>query len=583
MKNLDFLSSAVALTALLGFPALQLKAQSEWTNPQLWSEQVNDATSLNIPVKDTVIIEGFDESELSMTKYSVTKGNHDFFYPSETGIKGASSSKAIRIYPGTALDIYIDKEVFGPLFGSWNMMMRYAVQNVNKADVLSTVIESAAVSGTFENSVYTPSANNSSYGFSDKKGSTGTSYYVFRKVEVTKISLSIVKKSGSSANGYYCIDNISVVAKLPPYTRLNGEGNWNDYKNWSHFIPQGKRNALVQGPVSVDSRASCNQLIAYQSDIRVTGNGKLAVKQFTAVYPFALKGKWFFVSFPFDVYKSGIDERFTLGDASTVTSGGVNNVLYVMEYDSHRRVAESQTASEWKSIGLQDITDDEPVMRKGKGYLVALDETADVQELCFTSARGAGLEYVPESVVPIEADDLQGGKAEDNGWILCGNPYPSALSLQDIQPNPDLDGYVYVYDGARYQPYAIGSSYQLPPFSAFFVKAARTTELSMVQQEHTDNLLLRSAGLPYAGKMSGPQPTAVERIGVPFSYRLVNGKIELNGVKGTGHLSVYDMGGKEVQRHTLGDGYNLVPLPDKLGIHVIHIETDEGTERIKYK
>lgn len=582
MKNLNIFSLVMTILTFSSILSKQILAQSVWINPLSWDEKVNDAAA-NAPTKDTLLVESFDEDELSMLDYSVTKGKYDFFYPADEGIKGASASKSIRIYPGTTLEINIDKSIFDPFSGSWEVIMNYAVQKVNKADVLNSTIEYEASTTPWSEKVLTPSANGISYGFSDKKGSSGLSFFKFRKIKTTKIKLDVAKTASSSSTGYYCIDNLMVRLDLPLYTKLNQEGDWNDYKNWSHLIPQGKRNALVKGYVSVDKQASCNQLITFQPNIQVTGKGKLNVNQFTVIYPFESKGKWFFVSFPFDVYKGGIDERFILGDESTVTTGGVNNILYVMEYDSHYRSTNTQNASEWKCIDLQNMTDDKPVLYKGKGYLMALDETADIQELCFSSPEKTKMSYVSESSLPILADELQGGKADDNGWVLCGNPYPSSLSLQDILPNADLDGNIYVYDGSKYQPYEIGSLYQLPPFSAFFVKAKRTTELTMLQKEHTDEQLLRSAGMPCSSRADGPQVTATEKIVSPLRYRLMDGKIEIPELKGDGRLVVYDLFGKKIQQNRLIGGYNLITLPLAKGIYIIQIETEKEIERIKYK
>ena len=171
MKSLNFLSLAVVLMLLSSFTVLQVKAQSEWTDPLSWEKNVNDV-KLNVPVKQTLLIEGFDDSELSLTRYEVTKGKHDFFYPNEVGIKGASASKSIRLYPGTALDIYIDKNMFDPFSNKWDLRMTYAVHDVNKADVFKYSLESAEVEGLHESTILKPSANHTSYDFSQKKGTS---------------------------------------------------------------------------------------------------------------------------------------------------------------------------------------------------------------------------------------------------------------------------------------------------------------------------------------------------------------------------------------------------------------------------
>lgn len=54
MKSLNFLSLAVVLMLLSSFTVLQVKAQSEWTDPLSWDKNVNDV-QLNVPVKQTLL------------------------------------------------------------------------------------------------------------------------------------------------------------------------------------------------------------------------------------------------------------------------------------------------------------------------------------------------------------------------------------------------------------------------------------------------------------------------------------------------------------------------------------------------
>ena len=96
--------------------------------------------------------------------------------------------------------------------------------------------------------------------------------------------------------------------------------------------------------------------------------------------------------------------------------------------------------------------------------------------------------------VPLEANTLQGGDEANNGWILCGNPYPSAVSLQEILPNPDLDGHVYFYNGQDYEAYPIDSDYAIPAGSTFFVKAVQDTELLFQRKEEFAGNALQNGG-----------------------------------------------------------------------------------------
>ncbi|MCD7913817.1 MAG: hypothetical protein LUG96_00205 [Tannerellaceae bacterium] len=92
------------------------------------------------------------------------------------------------------------------------------------------------------------------------------------------------------------------------------------------------------------------------------------------------KGKWYFVSFPFDVYMDGIDKDFELKDDQPNAGG---NFLYILFYDGIKRSMQNRSTGNWEIIST--MNGNQPVFEKGKGYLIAIDEKATKNTLVFSS------------------------------------------------------------------------------------------------------------------------------------------------------------------------------------------------------
>ena len=304
----------------------------------------------------------------------------------------------------------------------------------------------------------------------------------------------------------------------------------------------------------------------------------------TTLHTFAEKGKWYFVSFPHDVSLAGIDARFQLGDASTVTTEPVNNILYIQTYDGRGRAENNRSDGNWTVLSADAFSPEDILLEKGKGYLMAIDETADIQTLSFSSPANNSQTFRETMSVPLEANTLQGGDEENNGWILCGNPYPSAVSLQEILPNPDLDGHVYLYNGQDYEAYPIDSDYAIPAGSAFFVKAVQDTELLFQRKEDTaSSVILQHAALPYQGKEPGsPSITQAIKPSCKIQYTIRAGKIHIQNSQ-TGELIVYTVLGKEVKRMRLLEGEGEYALPQSAGMYFLRIISGTQTETVKIK
>ena len=107
-------------------------AQSKWTNPEDWETLVsNKRENPTEAVKDTIFLQGFDEEEYNILDYTVT-GKHDFFYPKEEGIRGASDSRAIRLYPGSTLSFNFESLPYDKTASKRSEInIPFAVQHVN--------------------------------------------------------------------------------------------------------------------------------------------------------------------------------------------------------------------------------------------------------------------------------------------------------------------------------------------------------------------------------------------------------------------------------------------------------------------
>lgn len=137
--------------------------------PSSWETMVKDSL-LNPISEDTLLIEGFDEREISLTSNITATGKHDWFYPKEENIRGASDTKAIRLYPGASVEIEFDPAIFDQITTKWMMLLNYAAQNVNKADKLDCTYRTMIYPNQLPTTdVKYPKEDNLSLSFSDMK------------------------------------------------------------------------------------------------------------------------------------------------------------------------------------------------------------------------------------------------------------------------------------------------------------------------------------------------------------------------------------------------------------------------------
>lgn len=574
-KNIPFQAILIAIVQwVFNSP---MSAQSEWLSPLQWKSLVQDPQK-NLIIRDTVLYQSFDSDNPLSINYTVS-GKYDFFYPREEGIKGASDSRAIRLYPGSTLTI--DTLIY-PALKMAEIHIPFAFQHVNKEEDIYFTTYFYSGNTEVDAHPYTVISNDCSRYFREVYAGRQC-FYRGRRSAPYRLQIKVTKPT-SVSDGYYCIDSLFLVGNIEQYSLLQQSGTWHDHSLWSHAYTSLRRVALIDADVRINQVAECLHLINNQKEIRIQPEGVLHTRQMTTLHTFAEKGKWYFVSFPHDVSLAGIDARFQLGDASTVTTEPVNNILYIQTYDGRRRAENNCSDGNWTVLSADAFSPEDILLEKGKGYLMAIDEAADIQTLSFSSPANNSQTFRETLSVPLEANTLQGGDEANNGWILCGNPYPSAVSLQEILPNPDLDGYVYLYNGQDYEAYPIDSDYAIPAGSAFFVKAVQDTELLFQRKEDTaSSVILQHAALPYQGKEPGsPSITQTIKPSCKIQYTIRAGKIHIQNSQ-AGELIVYTVLGKEVKRMRLLDGEGEYALPQSAGMYFLRIISGTQTETVKIK
>lgn len=574
-KNIPFQAILIAIVQwVFNSP---MSAQSEWLSPLQWKSLVQDPHK-NLIIRDTVLYQSFDSDNPLSINYTVS-GKYDFFYPQEAGIQGASDSRAIRLYPGSTLTI--DTLIY-PALKMAEIHIPFAFQHVNKEEDIYFTTFFYSGDTEFDAHPYTVISKDCSRYFREIYVGRQC-FYRGRRSDPYRLQIKVTKPT-SASEGYYCIDSLFLVGNIEQYSLLQQSGTWHDHSLWSHDYTSLRRVALINADVRIDQAAECLHLINNQKEIQIQPEGVLHTRQMTTLHTFAEKGKWYFVSFPHDVSLNGIDTRFQLGDASTITTEPVNNILYIQAYDGRRRAENNRADGNWTVLSADTFSPDDILLEKGKGYLMAIDETADIQTLSFSSPENGSLIYQENTSIDLEANTLQGSDEAHNGWILCGNPYPSTVSLQEILPNPDLDGHVYLYNGQDYEAYPIGSDYAIPAGCAFFVKAAQDTELLFQKKEDTaSSVILQHTALPYQGKEPGSLSiTQAIKPSCKIQYTIRTGKIRIMASQ-AGELIVYTVLGKEVKRMRLLEGEGEYALPQPSGIYFLIITSGSQTETIKIK
>lgn len=562
----------IPLCAMLFLSSSSLMAQVD--NPGNWGEFVNSDD--NVLKRDTFVMQTFKDSPIDNWNFKHLNGSLNYFDTKDSGIENASGRRTLKLVPGDKIqfdDFDIDLSYYT---GYPQILCTFAAQNVNMGEELMV---SAIKTSEYKNRVFLEIPNNNySIGFRKKTSTSNDevkgSYFAFT-LPAKEITIEIAQ-SDNPSEGFYCIDSIYGSGSIQSHSLFTSTGNWTNKSNWSHLPALRNRNALIQGKAIVDESIKCNE-IHLDGEIEIINSGELAANKMTIHKKFPEKGKWYFVSFPFDVYSNCVGSNLQQGDETTMSSG---NYFYVCRYNSESRAQNGISASNWKVVNIK--SDSELLFEKGKGYLVALDEGATYNNMYVSSTEDESLLLTSNNIISISADNAQSGKDENNGWILCGNPLTSALKLSDIKTNGNTDGNIYVYDGEKYQPYSIGSDYSIPAGEAFFVKANGNTEINIESSGNSALKMISSSPVSvFNGNEPVTSPVSIESVKT-IEIRIEGNKIVLPPSNNSKVIDIYDISGKAIQREILSGEQTSYYLPQHKGILIIKIEFDNKVEVLKH-
>lgn len=540
--------------------------QAQVSNPSSWQNFVN--SNENVMVSDTFRLQTFGDSEWDNWEYTtsgkatVSPEDHTLELPVRSN--AAFTSYSLSIYNKVEIHTYIKARNL-----TSKKKLIFQTFREGKTESINVPLENLLQDG-------------------------------YQVNHITKNPSLLTIQTGQPGNPETCsfiLDSIYATGNIPTYSLFTGTGNWNDTTRWSHLPPLRHRNALINGNVNIaadtycnnatisagdliispQSRLTLNNLDLYGTEATIHSNGEINISNCITLHKtFDKAGKWYFISFPFDVYPTGIDPRFAQKDA-TPNDGG--NYFYVQSYNGDKRASANQSAGNWEVVPIRSIG--VPLFEKNKGYLIALDEKAADRTLSFSSQPGD----IPEDfartgllAVPIESS-MTSENQENYGWYLCGNPLPAPLVLSQIEKNIALDGKVYIYDGRGYKSYSLDSNYALPPFSAFFVKTSAPTEIKVVSDQaptkatniiQTDFPLVLKENEPCQSSQSSGLDTSATG---DILFRIKDRSIYLENVPETGLLRLVNMTGNCVLQRKIQEGSQTIPFTCEPGIYILQIRS----------
>lgn len=557
----------IPLCAMLFLSSSSLMAQID--NPDKWGEFVNSDD--NVLKRDTFLLQTFSNPDKDNWGYSMTNGEGNLIDVEVLGIENATSQMALQLFPGEG---FVVDSYSNGIHQNAYVYLSFAMKNINTNE--SFELTATNSTDTVESKIITRNAPSNDYNcnfneqiYSDKYSKIGYNG------NFTDLSIQINGEKRND-NSYYLIDYLCAYGNIQSHSLFTSTGNWNNKGNWSHLPALRNRNALIQGKAIVDESIKCNE-IHLDGEIEIINDGELAANKMTIHKEFPEKGKWYFVSFPFDVYSNCVGSNLQQGDKTTMGSG---NYFYVRKYNSESRAQNGISDNNWEVVSIK--SDNELLFEKGKGYLVALDEGATYNNMYVSSTEDESLLLTSNNIISISADNAQSGKGENNGWILCGNPLTSALKLSDIKTNGNTDGNIYVYDGEKYQPYSIGSDYSIPAGEAFFVKANGNTEINIESSGNSALKMISSSPISaFSGNEPVTSPVSIESVKT-MKIRIEGNRIVLPPSSSSKVIDIYDISGKAIQSETLSGEQTFYYLPQHKGILIIKIEFDNKVEILKH-
>lgn len=580
--------------AMFIFWAGTLPVHAQITDASQWNSFIN--SSANPFVSDTFRLQTFGDSTDDNWAYMLT-GKTDIRDISSINIDDLGGSHALNL----GFDSRISLEPFSPsLYQNIYMQVFAGGANLMKNENLQVTIYLA--DEVKKATLCSVTSNNASCPYSPTRIKNNPyALDIYTSLPATKTS-----------KGSYNLQYVLAYGEIPQYSLFTGLGNWNDTTCWSHLPAERHRNALLNGEISVTTPIRCNEAFLHNGILHIGSGGSLTLNNLTfctsdddsgiSNYSLTVQGdlrindrmliqktfpetgKWYFISFPFDVYATGIDTRFQQQDA-TPNRGG--NYLYVQFYNGEKRAADNRNTGNWEVMPIRSSSSPEPLFEKGKGYLVALDELATARTLSFSSRPGE----IPEgfghhATLSLSSSLPPTGADKSNcGWYLCGNPLPGPLALSDIEPNKSLDGNIYLYEETGYKAYPIGSDLALPPLSAFFVKATSDTEIKIKSESAVEKDQIIPCLSPLRSTLTEPQEETATHLILPTFKKIIcyskEGMLYLDGIPADGTVQVINLQGKIVWKQGVYPGSCMIRLSLPVGIYIVQVETGHYRENHK--
>ena len=169
-----------------------------------------------------------------------------------------------------------------------------------------------------------------------------------------------------------------------------------------------------------------------------------------------------------------------------------------------------------------------------------------------------------------------GGNEANNGWVLCGNPLPAPLPLRNIERTEGLDGYIYLYQNGTYQAYSLSSDYALPPYSAFFIKAAEETVLEVsAPTEVVSSARLLACETPLrASQEPENHPTSNQTILPTSEIRIIQEphQIRIEQLPEAGTATWFNAQGQIIQTAFVPSGSSTLRYPSSSGFYLLHLQ-----------
>lgn len=563
-----------AACSVLFFPCV---AQVE--APDKWEAWVRDAAS-NPLVKDTLVQQTFNERPSDRLSFTTT-GAAAQFDPSSNSSLTDGDGHALKLPPGSSVCFsYEPPAGYDSIFCD----IHYGLQAVKKSSTLILSVD-RPLNPIVDLSLLKLEKTSTTISFKKKKTMYNGSESNYFRVYGAPRSLTFSVGGEASETGYYAIDRVLFQRVTPTFTHFTGAGSWAEPTCWSHHPAIPPSTALIQGDLLIDTPVHCRALHLAEGSIRFADEGRLQVTDsLTFHYRFPAREKWVFLSLPFDLYPEDIDPSFSLADESCQETG---NFFYLVKFNGERRAGQGSLTGNWETLSPATLSPGRPLMEKGKGYLMALDRGSERLTIQFTM-RGKALsdDWGRQASLAITAP--VSSSPAHAGWQLCGNPFPSELPLSRITPNPDLDGYIYLFDGTDYQAYPLTGDYVLPPYTAFFVKASRNTTLAC-QAEPTSSGLRSLHNAPLDPARSEPVarallPTAQADLPGEESPALQAspGKLQLQAVPAAGEARIYDLGGRLRATYPVVAGSLTLPHALPAGCYSLLLQAGEQHYRYKF-